>query len=122
MADTKEGREKQADNQERRQRERDLAEAQARRDESEPPDVVREEYTEANGDVFEYSDSPRECHRRGCTERATFLVLERYLEETGHGPVEAVAYLCEAHTDEESPTNLDAAYDDYVFRVTRLPN
>lgn len=121
MADTKAGREKQADDEERRQSERALSEAQTRSDEPEPPAVVREAYEKANGDMVEYPNSPRECHRRGCTELATFAVLERYLEETGHGPVEAVAFLCEVHADEESPTNLDAAYDDYVFRVTRIP-
>lgn len=63
------------------------------------------------------SDSPRQCHRRGCDEPANFVVLERYQEETGHGAVEARAELCRGHTDEESPANLDGAYDDYVFRV-----
>ena len=47
-------------------------------------------------------------------------MIERYQEETGHGAVTAEAYLCRAHTDEESPTNLDGAYDDYVFRVEPL--
>lgn len=58
-----------------------------------------------------------ECHRRGCDEPAAFVVLERYQEETGKGAVEAEAALCRAHIDEESPANLDGAYDDYVFRV-----
>ncbi|MFC4408623.1 hypothetical protein [Haloarchaeobius iranensis] len=67
------------------------------------------------------SASPSRCHRRGCDEPATFEVLERYQEETGHGPVEATAVLCREHTDDESPSNLDAAYDGYVFRVVPLP-
>lgn len=66
------------------------------------------------------SDSLPECHRRGCTERATFVVLERYQEETGHGAVEAEALLCQEHTSEESPTNLDSSYAEYVFRVDPL--
>ncbi|WP_136716709.1 hypothetical protein [Halorientalis salina] len=66
------------------------------------------------------SDSVPECHRRGCTERATFVVLERYQEETGHGAVEAEAVLCQEHADEESPANLDGSYADYVFRVEPL--
>jgi len=57
------------------------------------------------------------CDRRSCDERAAFVVLERYLEDTGKGPVEAQTVLCRAHTDEESPVNLDAAYPGYVFRV-----
>ncbi|MBZ6497070.1 hypothetical protein [Natrinema longum] len=65
-------------------------------------------------------DSLPECHRRGCTERATFGVLERYQEETGHGAVEAEAALCHEHAAEESPTNLDGSYADYVFRVEPL--
>lgn len=66
------------------------------------------------------SDSHPECHRRSCTERATFVVLERYQEETGQGAVEAEAVLCQGHTAEESPTNLDGSYADYVFRVEPL--
>ena len=66
--------------------------------------------------------SSRECHRRGCNERAQFVVLERYQEETGKGAVEAEAALCQDHTDEESPANLDGAYDDYVFRVEPISN
>jgi hypothetical protein len=88
MADTENGREKQADDENRR------------------------------GD--EVPDSLPECHRRGCTKRATFVVLERYQEETGHGAVEAEAVLCQEHADEESPTNLDGSYADYVFRVEPL--
>jgi hypothetical protein len=59
----------------------------------------------------------RECHRRGCDEPARFLVLERYLEETGQGAVEAKAALCRGHTAEESPVNLEDAYENYIFRV-----
>ena len=65
-------------------------------------------------------NSRPECHRRGCTERATFLALERYQEETGHGAVEAEAALCQEHAAEESPTNLDGSYPEYVFRVEPL--
>lgn len=110
MADTRDGREKGADDAERRQREREMAEARAHADEAEPADDERDG-----------SPSTRECHRRGCTEPATFLALERYLEETGHGAVEAEAVLCRAHAAEESPANLDDAYADYVFRVEPLP-
>jgi len=65
-------------------------------------------------------DSLPECHRRGCTTSAAFVVLERYQEETGHGAVEAEAVLCQEHAAEESPTNLDSSYADYVFRVEPL--
>lgn len=115
MADTKEGREKQADDENRRQQERDLSEARARADETEPPDA---NMTESETDRSD-ADS-RTCHRRGCTEPATFLALERYQEETGHGAVESTAVLCQEHAAEESPTNLDGAYPDYVFRVEAL--
>lgn len=115
MADTKEGRENTADNEEQRQRERELTEARDRADE---PDPTAEE---AQPEEDEYPDSPRECHRRSCTEPATFLVCERYQEETGHGAVEADAALCREHTAEESPTNLDGVYPDYVFRVDPIP-
>lgn len=57
------------------------------------------------------------CDRRSCDDRAAFVVLERYQEETGKGAVEAQTVLCREHTDDESPTNLDAAYPEYVFRV-----
>ena len=120
MADTKEGREKQADDEERRQRERELSEARERADEPEPtddppdPDGIRRGREERPA-------STRECHRRGCTETVAFLVLERYQEETGHGAVEAEAALCREHTAEESPTNLDGVYSDYVFRVDPIP-
>lgn len=110
MADTKRGREKQARDAENRQREWEIREARGRSDEAEP---LRDEFDEA--------DSPPECHRRGCTEPAAFVVLERYLEETGQGPVEARAFLCLAHTAEEGPVNLEDAYEDYVFRVDPIP-
>jgi len=100
MPDTKQGREKQAADERRRQVKRDISEARERGDESEPP------------------ESPRECHRRGCHETAEFVVLERYQEETGKGTVEAEALLCEEHTAEEYPTNLDHAGEDYLFRIT----
>lgn len=60
------------------------------------------------------------CHRRDCDAPAEFQVLERYQEETGHGAVEAEANLCQIHTAQESPANLDGAYDEYVFRVQPL--
>lgn len=114
MADDKKGREKKANDAERRQRERELEEARDRADEAEPPRAVENE-------VDDDPDSARTCHRRGCNEPATFAVLERYQEETGHGAVESEAFLCREHTAEESPTNLDLAYADYVFRVEPLP-
>ncbi len=100
MPDTKAGREKQARKADRRRVERDVSEELARGDEPEPPD-----------------DTPTECYRRGCTEPAAFSVTERYQEETGKGAVAASALLCEPHTGEEAPTNLDQAYPDYVFVV-----
>jgi hypothetical protein len=120
MADTKEGREKQAADEARRQLQREVKEALARADESEPldPDQAAEAIV---GDAGDLPESPLECHRRSCDEPATFLVLERYQEETGQGAVEATAALCEKHTAEESPTNLDGAYAEYVFRVVPLP-
>ena len=120
MPDTKRGREKQARDAENRQRKRELDEARARTDEAEPPLDERAEADESERED-ERSDSPRECHRRGCDERAAFVVLERYQEETGKGAVEAEALLCREHTDEESPANLDGVYADYVFRVDPLP-
>lgn len=120
MADTKRGREKQARTAERRQRERELEEARERGDEPEPPrsdSAPADSESESPDARVDGSRSPPSCHRRGCEEPASFLVLERYLEETGQGPVEATAYLCDEHTGEESPVNLDHAYDDYVFRV-----
>ncbi|MUV57443.1 hypothetical protein [Halogeometricum sp. CBA1124] len=101
MPDTKQGRDKQARDAEKRRRRRDVEESLERGDEEEPPQ----------------EEAPRTCHRRDCNELAAFLVLERYQEETGQGAVEAEAYLCRAHTAEESPTNLDGVYEDYVFRV-----
>lgn len=121
MADTKRSREAQARDEEDRQRERAIEQALERADEAEPP---REELDDAEGTqraADEQPDAPRQCHRRGCEEPATFVVLERYQEETGHGAVEAAAALCRAHTAEESPTNLDGVYDDYVFRVMPIP-
>ena len=117
MADTKESREKQARDAENRQREREMEESRERADEAEPPDGGQEE---AEGEESESPNQPRRCHRRGCNEPATFVVLERYQEETGHGPVEVKAFLCTVHTAEESPTNLDESYADYVFRVEPL--
>lgn len=114
MADTKKGRDKQAHDTEKRQRERELTEARSRADEAEPADEQDE--TEAKS-----VDSPPECHRRHCTDRAAFTVVERYQEETGHGAVEATAVLCREHTAEESPVNLDGVYADYVFHVEPLP-
>ena len=63
------------------------------------------------------ADDTEGCHRRNCEAPATFVAVERYQEETGHGAVEARAELCEEHAAEESPANLDGAYADYVFRV-----
>jgi hypothetical protein len=121
MADTKRGREEQADEEERRQRDREISEARTRADETEPPEETAGGPDGTQRDVDDDRGSPRTCHRRGCDTPATFEVLERYQEETGHGAVEATALLCQEHADEESPTNLDAAYEDYVFRVERLP-
>lgn len=106
MGDTKEGREEQADTAEKRQRERELEEELTRSDEGAPPE----------------EEGPAVCHYRGCTELATYRVVERYQEETGHGAVTAEALVCEAHADDESPTNLDHAYPEYVFRVEPLPD
>lgn len=114
MADTKKGREKQARDAETRRQKRDVAEFRERGDESEPP--LPEEETEAADD----DAGPDACHRRGCEEPAAFVVLERYQEDTGHGAVEAEAFLCREHTAEESPVNLDGVYDEYVFRVEPL--
>ncbi|WP_082838027.1 hypothetical protein [Haladaptatus sp. R4] len=119
MADNKKSRDKQARDEENRQRTWEVEQARERMDETEP----RGEQNEA--DEFRYareenSDSPPTCHRRGCDEPAKFVVLERYQEETGHGSVEAEARLCQRHTAEESPTNLDGVYADYVFRVDPL--
>lgn len=121
MADTKDGRENQADDGERRQRERELAEARDRADE---PDPTADDQTDPDGTRSKEDEDPasaRECHRRGCDEPATFLVRERYQEDTGHGAVESEAALCREHTAEESPTNLDGVYPEYVFRVDPIP-
>mgnify|MGYP000339072819 FL=1 len=112
MADTKEGREEQAAHELRRQRQREINEALARADEAEPAIL---------GEDGEPPELPLVCHRRNCDELAEFLVLERYQEETGQGAVEATAALCRSHTDEESPTNLDGVYDEYLFSVVPLP-
>lgn len=103
-----------------RQPERERERARNHADESGPPLDEQEEANPAQRDDGVHS--PRECHRRGCDEPAAFVVLERYQEETGHGAVEAEAALCQEHTAEENPTNLDGAYADYVFRVTPLPD
>ena len=121
MADTKKGREKQARDTDNRQRAREIEQERSRGDEPEPP---RDDQDETGAFVREETDglgSSPECHRRNCTEPARFVVLERYQEETGHGAVEAEALLCEEHTAEESPVNLDDAYSEYVFRVEPLP-
>ncbi|QSG03864.1 Uncharacterized protein AArcS_2668 [Natranaeroarchaeum sulfidigenes] len=107
MADDKKGRDKQAHNAEKRQRQRELREALERGDETEP--------------LWEDESLPKECHRRGCAADPSFIVVERYQEETGQGAVEAVAYLCQTHTREESPANLDQAYPEYQFRIEALP-
>ncbi|WP_435157028.1 hypothetical protein [Haladaptatus sp. DFWS20] len=119
MADTKKGRDKQARDAENSQREWEVEQALERSNETEPapdePDV-----TEAQDEDSENSASPPACHRRDCNEPAAFVVLERYQEETGHGAVDAEAFLCRKHTAEESPTNLDGVYAEYVFRVEPL--
>ncbi|AUV81899.1 hypothetical protein C2R22_09760 [Salinigranum rubrum] len=118
MADTKRGREEQARNEARRQREREIEQARQRRDEPEPEPPSEGDAEAAEG----AAEVPQRCHRRGCDEPAAFLVLERYLEDTGHGPVEATAALCPEHTAEEGPTRLDDAFAGYVFRVEPLPD
>ncbi|WP_137289313.1 hypothetical protein [Natronorubrum halophilum] len=112
MADTKKGRNKKSRNVEDRQREREVAEARDRDDEAEPPQDAADETQ------YEADES---CHRRGCSEQAAFVVVERYQEETGKGAVEATATLCREHTAEESPANLEGVYADYLFRVEALP-
>ncbi|SFR32387.1 hypothetical protein SAMN04488124_0113 [Halogeometricum limi] len=97
-----------------------MADEVARSDESEPefePEPVDDEETAET----EAEPSGEACHRRGCTEPAAFVVVERYQEETGQGAVEARAALCVDHTAEEGPTNLDHAYPGYVFRVEPFP-
>ena len=117
MADTKKGRNKKAHDAENRQRKRELEQERDRADEAEPLQTEQNEANEVRQEGSPSEDSSQECHRRGCSELAVFLVLERYQEETGHGAVEAEAALCEEHTAEESPTNLDGVYADYVFQV-----
>jgi hypothetical protein len=117
MGDTKRGRVRQARNEVRRQRRREIEVELARGDEPPPADLGDEE----TGAVDEPTEGPRECHRRGCTEAAAFVVVERYLEETSSSPVEATAVLCPEHTEEEGPTRLEAAYDDYVFHIEPVP-
>ncbi|WP_380676001.1 hypothetical protein [Salinigranum sp. GCM10025319] len=119
MPDTKRGREEQARHQERRQREREIEQARERADEREPP-TDRSTEGDETGTEDAGPSGGQTCHRRGCDRPAAFLVTERYLEDTGHGAVEATAELCRDHTAEESPTRLDDAYPDYVFRVEPL--
>lgn len=112
MEDTKRIRDQQAQNAEDQQRDQEGHRTRDRAAET-ASDGGQDDLT---GIQRENGDS-RECHRRGCTRSARFVVLERYQEETGHGAVEAEAVLCREHTAEESPTNLDSAYSDYVFHV-----
>lgn len=60
------------------------------------------------------------CKRRNCQREAVFLVREQYLEETEKGLVEATARLCQQHTRQEQPTNLDPVTPDYRFEVVPL--
>ena len=107
MPDTEEGREKQAADADRAQRERALQEELERGGEEPPsPDA----------------DEPQICHYRDCTDLATFRVVERYEEETGHGLVTAEALVCPAHAEGEHPTNLDGASPEYRFFVEPLPS
>jgi hypothetical protein len=123
MADDKRGREKQAKREAQRQHKREVAEDRSRGEEAEPPANEGDdgEADDATGGIQRgdgaYPDPPHECHRRGCNEQASFVVVERYREETGQGTVEAEAHLCRAHADEEGPSNLDSAGEDYVFRI-----
>lgn len=110
MVDTERGREKRTRNAARHQRERKIQRARHRVD---GPEAARERASE--------DGRPKRCHRRDCDEPPAFLVLERYLEDSGHGAVEATAALCREHTAEESPTRLDDVYAGYVFRVEPLP-
>jgi len=119
MADNKKSRNKQARDEENRQRAWEVEQARERMDETEPRDD-QNEADESRDERGENSGSPPTCHRRGCDEPAKFVALERYQEETGHGAVEAEARLCQRHTAEESPTNLDGVYAGYVFRVDPL--
>lgn len=122
MADTKRGRVEQAHQAERRQRRMEIETALHRLDDPEPTPLDEEsEDTLDEGTADLSGEDPPLCRRRACSEPAAFVVLERYLEETSHEPVEAAALLCHHHTEEEGPTRLDAAYDDYVFRIDPLP-
>jgi hypothetical protein len=85
------------------------------------PENSREKQTDnKHREESEDPVSPPECHRRSCTDPAAFVALERYQEETGHGAVEAEAFLCQEHAAVESPANLASSYADYVFRVEPL--
>jgi hypothetical protein len=118
MPDTKRGREEQARHRDRRQRERDIEQA---REWSTGSGAVDDEPEEGDTDTDNTDGAElRTCHRRGCDRPARFHVLERYLEDTGHGAVEATADLCREHAAEESPTRLEHAYENYVFRVEPL--
>jgi hypothetical protein len=119
MPDTKRGREEQARHADRRQREREMQQAQDRADEPEPV-VDRDVADPETRTEREDGDGGRPCRRRDCDRQAAFLVVERYLEETSQGAVEATAELCREHTAEESPTHLEDAYPEYVFRVEPL--
>ena len=61
----------------------------------------------------------RQRERAVAEERASFVPVERYREETGQGTVEAKAHLCRAHTNGESPSNLDSAGEDDVPLIER---
>lgn len=116
MVDTERNRDEQAREEDRRR-----GRALDRADDAEPPHDEQAESDGTQRGADKHSNSLPECHRRGCDEPATFVVLERYQEDTGHGAVEAEASLCREHTAEESPSNLDGVYADYVFRVEPLP-
>ncbi len=120
MPDTKRGREEQARQRERRQQEREVQMARERGDEPEPP-TEDDAGVDAESPTDAASAAGATCQRRGCDRPADFFVLERYLEETGHGAVEATAALCEVHTAEEAPTHLDDAYEGYVYRIESIP-
>ena len=106
MADDKQGRVKQAHNEERRQWEREIEEARSRADESNP--LQREQTDEFQG-----------CNRSDCNRAAMFFVLERY-QDAAEEVVEETAMLCREHTADERPMHLERLYDNYVFRVEQL--
>ncbi|MFW5949916.1 MAG: hypothetical protein ACOCR6_01010 [archaeon] len=110
MPDTKAGREKQAARRERRQREREIAQARERADEAEPAE-------EADREAPGTASTGQTCHIRACDEPATFVVIERYREETGQGAVVAGAVFCAEHAARERPTNLEADFEEYLFLV-----